>query len=86
MFPDAPIPHLNLANAYEAKGMYSEAFEQVQTFTKLNGTSPENIKDCQLAFEKGGYKGFAQKLLEIQLNRQKSILEKDKNAYLPALL
>ncbi len=85
LFPDAPSPRNNLADVYEAKGMYSEAVEQRLIQIKLLfGVSPENIKDLQLAFEKDGYKGFVQKQIDIQLDSQRSSLEKDKNAYLPA--
>ncbi|MCC6329455.1 MAG: tetratricopeptide repeat protein [Acidobacteria bacterium] len=85
LFPDAASPHNNLSDVYEAKGMYSEAVEQRLIQLKLLfGVSPENIKDLQLAFEKDGYKGFVQKQIDIQLDTQRSILEKDKNAYLPA--
>jgi eukaryotic-like serine/threonine-protein kinase len=84
LFPDALTPRGNLVNIYEQKGMYSEAFEQNQIRAKLAGISPENIKERQLAFEKNGYKGFVQKQIEIQLDLQKSILEKDKDAYLPS--
>jgi serine/threonine protein kinase/tetratricopeptide (TPR) repeat protein len=83
LFPDAQSLRNNLATDYEAKGMYSEAIEQRLIQLKLLGVSPENIKNLQLAFEKDGYKGFVQKQIEIQLDSQKSILEKDKNAYLP---
>jgi len=84
LFPDAAAPRNNLADVYEAKGMYSEAVEQRLIQIKLLfGFSPENLKDLQLAFEKDGYKGFVQKQIDIQLNSQRSILEKDKNAYLP---
>ena len=85
LFPDAASPRNNLADVYEAKGMYSEAVEQRLIQIKLLfGVSPENIKDLQLAFEKDGYKGFVQKQIDIQLDSQRSSLEKDKNAYLPA--
>jgi TolB-like protein len=85
LFPDAPGPRNNLADVYEAKGMYSEAIEHRLIQIKLLfGVSPENIKDLQLAFEKDGYKGFVQKQIDIQLDSQRSSLEKDKNAYLPA--
>ena len=85
LFPDAASPRNNLADVYEAKGMYSEAVEQRLIQIKLLfGVSPENIKDLQLAFEKDGYKGFVQKQIDIQLNSQRSSLEKDKNAYLSA--
>ena len=83
LFPDAPAPCNNLADIYESKGMYSEAIEQRLIQFKINGFSPENIKQLQLAFEKDGYKVFVQKQIEIQLESQRSILEKDKNAYLP---
>ena len=83
LFPDAQGPRNNLADVYEAKGMYSEAIEQRLIQLKLIGFSPENIKDLQLAFEKDGYKGFVQKQIDIQLDSQRSSLEKDKNAYLP---
>jgi serine/threonine protein kinase/TolB-like protein len=83
LFPDAQSLRNNLATDYEAKGMYSEAIEQRLIQLKLFGFSPENIKNLQLAFEKDGYKGFVQKQIDIQLDSQKSILEKDKNAYLP---
>jgi tetratricopeptide (TPR) repeat protein len=85
LFPDAASPRNNLADVYEAKGMYSEAVEQrLIQIRLLFGVSPENIKDLQLAFEKGGHKGFVQKQIDIQLDSQRSSLEKDKNAYLPA--
>mgnify|MGYP001382824870 CR=1 FL=1 len=85
LFPDAASPRNNLADIYEAKGMYPEAVEQRLIQIKLLfGVSPENIKDLQLAFEKDGYKGFVQKQIDIQLDSQRSSLEKDKNAYLPA--
>ena len=84
LFPDALIARGNLANTYEARGMYSEAFEQRQILAKLAGFSPENIKERQLAFEKDGYKGFVQTLIKFQLDEQKLVLEKDKNAYLPS--
>ncbi len=85
LFPDAASPRNNLADVYEAKGMYPEAVEQRLIQVKLLfGLSPENIKDLQIAFEKGGYKGFVQKQIDIQLASQRSSLEKDKNAYLPA--
>ncbi len=85
LFPDAASPRNNLADVYEAKGMYPEAVEQRLIQVKLLfGVSPENIKDLQLAFEKDGYKSFVQKQIDIQLDRQRSSLEKDKNAYLPA--
>ena len=85
MFPDAQGPRNNLADIYEAKSMYPEAVEQRLIQLKLLlGVSPENIKDLQLAFEKDGYKAFVQKQLDIQLGSQRSSLEKDKNAYLPA--
>ncbi|MBP6001857.1 MAG: tetratricopeptide repeat protein [Pyrinomonadaceae bacterium] len=85
LFPDAPSPRNNLADVYEAKGMYSEAIEQRLIQIKLLfGICPENIKDLQQAFEKDGYKGFVQKQIDIQLDSQRSSVEKDKNAYLPA--
>ena len=84
MFPDTPSLRNNLATIYEAKGMYSEAIEQRLIQFKFLGYSPENIKNLKLAFEKDGYKGFVQKQIDIQLDGQRSILEKDKNAYLPA--
>jgi tetratricopeptide (TPR) repeat protein len=85
LFPDAPSPRNNLADVYEAKGMYPEAIEQrLIQIRLLFGVSPENIKGLQLAFEKGGYKGFVQKQIDVQLDSQRSSLEKDKNAYLPA--
>jgi serine/threonine protein kinase/Tfp pilus assembly protein PilF len=83
LFPDAQSLRNNLATDYEAKGMYSEAIEQRLIQLKLFGFSPENIKNLQLAFEKDGYKGFVQKQIDIQLDSQRSSLEKDKNAYLP---
>jgi tetratricopeptide (TPR) repeat protein len=84
LFPDATGPRSNLAAAYEAKGMFSEAVEQRQIVAKLAGISPENIKSLQLAFEKDGYQGYVQKQIEIQLDSQRLILEKDKNGYLPS--
>ncbi len=85
LFPDATGVRNNLADVYEAKDMYPEAFEQRLVQLKLQfGFSPENIRDLQLAYEKGGYKGFVQKQIDIQLDSQRSSLEKDKNAYLPA--
>jgi eukaryotic-like serine/threonine-protein kinase len=78
LFPDSPMARNNLRFLYEANGMYSEAFEQVIAQNKR----PERIKDLQLAFEKDGYKGFVQKKLDEQLDRQRTDLEKDKNAYL----
>jgi len=85
LFPDAPSPRNNLADVYEAKALYPEAVEQRLIQIKLLfGVSPENIKDLQLAFEKDGYKGFVKKQIDIQLDSQRSTLEKDKNAYLPA--
>ncbi|MBK9164791.1 MAG: tetratricopeptide repeat protein [Acidobacteria bacterium] len=85
LFPDAASPRNNLADVYEANGMYSEAVEQRLIQVKLLfGLTPENIKDLQLAFEKDGYKGFVQKQIDIQLDSQRSSVEKDKNAYLPA--
>ena len=84
LFPDFLSPHNNLATDYEAKGMYSEAIEQRLIQFKLIGFSPENLKNLQLAFEKDGYKGFVQKQIDIQLDSQRSSLEKDKNAFLPA--
>ena len=85
LFPDAASPRNNLADVYEAKGMYPEAVEQRLIQIKLLfGVSPENIKDLQLAFFFFGYKGFVQKQIDIQLDSQRSSLEKDKNAYLPA--
>lgn len=85
LFPDAASPRNNLADVYEAKGMYPEAIEQRLIQIKLLfGVTRENLKELQLAFEKGGYKGFVQKQIDIQLDSQRSILEKDKNAYLPA--
>jgi TolB-like protein/Tfp pilus assembly protein PilF len=83
LFHDNQSLRNNLATAYEAKGMYSEAIEQRLIQLKLFGFSPETIKNLQLAFEKDGYKGFVQKQIDIQLDSQRSILEKDKNAYLP---
>jgi TolB-like protein len=83
-FPDAISPRNNLAADYEAKGMYSEAIEHRLILSKLVGLNAEDIKTLQLAFEKDGYKGFVQKQIEIQLDSQRSSLEKDKNAYLPA--
>ena len=82
LFPDALIPRLNLAITYGAKGMHSEAFEQSLIFLKLAGANAERVKERQLAFEKDGVEGFVRKNLEFQLDGQKSILEKDKNAYL----
>ena len=79
LFPDSIMARNNLILLYEANGMYSEAFEQFLTFVKR----PERIKELQLDFEKDGYKGFVQKRLEGQLDRQRTDLEKDKNAYLP---
>jgi len=85
LFPDAPSPRNNLADVYEAKGMYSEAIEQRLIQIKLLfGISPENIRDLQLAFAKDGFKGFVQKQIDIHLNSQRASLDKDKNAYLPA--
>ena len=85
LFPDAASPRNNLADVYEAKALYPEAVEQRLIQIKLLfGVSPENIKDLQLAFEKDGYKGFVKKQIDIQLDSQRSTLEKDKNAYLPA--
>lgn len=85
LFPDAASPRNNLADVYEAKGMYPEAVEQRLIQIKLLfGVSPESIRELQLAFEKDGYKGFVQKQIDIQLDSQRSSLEKDKNAYLPA--
>lgn len=84
LFPDAPSPHNNLATVYEAKGMYSEAIEHRLIQLRLMGSSPENIKNLQLAFETDGYRSYVQKLIDIQLDGQRSTLEKDKNAYLQA--
>ncbi len=84
LYPDFISPHNNLGDIYESKGMYSEAIEQRLIQAKITGVSPENIKSLQFAFEKGGYKGFVQKQIDIQLDSQRSSLEKDKNAYLPA--
>ncbi len=85
LFPDAASPRNNLADVYEAKGMYPEAVEQRLIQIKLLfGVSAESIRDLQLAFEKDGYKGFLQKQIDIQLDNQRSSLEKDNNAYLPA--
>lgn len=85
LFPDAASPRNNLADVYEAKGMHPEAVEQRLIQIKLLfGVSAESIRDLQLAFEKDGYKGFLQKQIDIQLDNQRSSLEKDNNAYLPA--
>lgn len=83
LFPDFLSPHNNLATDYEAKGMYSEAIEQRKIQARIVGVSADDIKRLQLAFEKDGYKGFVQKQIDIQLDSQRSSLEKDKNAYLP---
>ena len=83
LFPDARPPRNNLTSAYARKGMYPEAIEQQLILLKLDGVTAEEIKQRQLAFEKDGFKGWVQKALEIQLDRQRSSLEKDKNAYLP---
>ena len=79
LFPDSVMARNNLILLYEANGMYSEAFEQFLTFFKR----PERIKDFQLVFEKDGYRGLVQKGLNEQLDRQRTDLEKDKDAYLP---
>ena len=84
LFPDAQRPRSNLTLTYFIKGMYSEGVEQRLIVEKLAGDSPELIKTRQLAFEKDGYQGFVQRQLEIQLNRQRLSLEKDKNAFFPA--
>ena len=85
LFPDALSLRNNLSDLYEAKGMYPEAIEQRLIHIKLFfGVSPENIRDLQLASEEDGYKGFVQKQIDFQLDSQRSSLEKDKNAYLPA--
>ncbi|CAN5439182.1 hypothetical protein BH10ACI3_BH10ACI3_28840 [soil metagenome] len=84
LFPDALSPRFNFARIYEAKGMYSEAIEQYLIQAKLAGVSPENIKILQLTFEKDGFKAYVQKRIEIELESQRAILEKDKNAYLPS--
>ncbi len=86
LFPDALPPRNNLAGAYARKGMYPEAFEQHLISLKLAGATAEEVKQYQLAFEKDGRKGWLQTALEIQLDRQRSSLEKDKNAYLPGFL
>lgn len=78
LFPDSAMARNNLGLLYEANGMYSEAFEQVLATFK----QPERIKNLQLEFEKDGYKGFVQKRLDEQLNRQRTDLERDKNSYL----
>lgn len=83
LFPDAQSLRNNLATDYEAKGMYSEAIEQRKIQARIVGVSADDIKRLQLAFEKDGYKGFVQKQIDIQLDSQRSSLEKDKNAYLP---
>jgi tetratricopeptide (TPR) repeat protein len=82
LFPEATNPRNNLAEVYAAHGRYSEAVELNLINAKLSGQSPEVIKTVQLAFEKDGYKGYVQKVLEIQLEGQRLTLEKDKNAYL----
>ncbi len=82
LFPDALIPRLNLAITYGAKGMYSEAFEQLQIFARLAGVNPERIENFRRAFEQNGFTGYVQKQLDRQLERQRSDLEKDKNAFL----
>ncbi len=82
LFPDSEMARNNLVFLYEANEMYSEVIEQRLIQFKLNGVSLENIKSLQLAFEKDGYKGFVQKQLDQQLDRKRTDLEKDKNAYL----
>ena len=82
LFPVSSIARDSLSLTYEDKGMYSEAVEQFLIDAKLNGVSTENIGKARDAYEKDGWTGFVQQVLEIQLTNQRSILEKDKNAYL----
>ena len=81
LFPDSVMARNNLTFLYEANGMYSEALEQQLVQLNLFGFSPEDIKDLRLAYEKDGFKGFAQKRIDQKLDRQRTDLEKDKNAF-----
>ena len=69
MDPDRANAHWNLAQAYQAKGMYAEAVaEHLKEFT-LKGESSEMMAALNAAYGSSGIKGFWRKRLEQELKR-----------------
>ncbi len=55
----------NIGWAYEEKKMFDEAFAAYQKRRAIAGDSQEKIEAYEQAYKKGGWKGYLQKVLEI---------------------
>ena len=72
MDPNYARAYVYLAEAYEQKGMLSEAVDAYLKHTMLEGASPEEIVALKAAYASGGIRSYWQKALELELERSKS--------------
>ena len=90
LFPDHLSLRLHLQQGYQAKGMYSKAFEHALFRLRELGTwKPETIQKLKDAFEEGGWEGYqllrSKIRLERRRSRMKAQLKKPKPAYVRSL-
>lgn len=81
LYPDAVIIHNVFSQAYANKKIYPEAVEQFLIAQKLVGKT-ELVKEVETEYKRNGWNGFWQKIIESELKNERSILEKDKDAYI----
>lgn len=61
-WPDLPVTHFSLAEAYEQKGMYKEALAEWQVWLTLTGKPGEKVMALRVAFEESGMSGVYHQL------------------------
>ncbi len=71
MDPNFTSAYLDLGDSYAAKGMYRKAVENYAIIQKWLGFKQEEITKFQNAFEKGGWNGYSQAILDLALEKEK---------------
>jgi tetratricopeptide (TPR) repeat protein len=82
LYPDNLSLYRYLEGCYEAKEMYSEAFDYYLLANKQNKKNPEEFQELKNAYEKGGWEGFQRASIENNFKERKTRLEKDPTAYI----
>ncbi len=82
LFPDNTLVKYNLGDTFAAKEMYAEAVGYYLSAMNSDGENPETIQKLKGAYETGGWNGFWQTYLEIQLELRETLLQKNPTVYI----
>ncbi len=81
MFPDNALVRFNIGDAYESKGMQSEAVESYLIGLQLDGIGPNELESLRVAYRTRGWDGFWEEYLVQLLEKRKAQLENNPGEY-----